>query len=113
MIAIAPEAALEILESREFYESRRAGLGLAFQGAVNGMLDAIKNGPLGFPRHRFTTHENVRRALFPRPWPYALAYLLVSPANIVVLACEHLKRRPLYWKKRLELAASAKKPREP
>jgi len=31
MIEIDPEAVLEILEARDYYEARRHGLGLAFQ----------------------------------------------------------------------------------
>jgi hypothetical protein len=40
MIGIDPEAALEILDARDYYEARRAGLGLAFVTSANDTLDA-------------------------------------------------------------------------
>jgi hypothetical protein len=56
MIGIDPEAALEILDARDFYDARRAGLGPEFVTAANDTLDAIDAAPAGsvivFPRRR-------------------------------------------------------------
>lgn len=100
MIKVDPEAALEILDARDFYEARRAGLGQVFVNSANGTLDAIEAGPSRFPAHPFARTPSAKRALFPRPWPYAFAFI-VLPTGPFVLACEHLRRAPCYWGQRL------------
>jgi hypothetical protein len=42
MIQIDPEAALEILDARDYYEEERPGLGRSFCSAADGMLDRIE-----------------------------------------------------------------------
>jgi hypothetical protein len=100
MIGIDAEAALEILDARDFYEARRTGLGPVFQDAADAMLDAIEATPARFPEHPFAKTVGTRRALFPRPWPYAFAFIVLETGPFV-LACEHLRRAPLYWAHRL------------
>ncbi len=100
MIGIDPEAALEILDARDFYEARREGLGPAFVDTSNAVLDAIEAAPASFPEHPFARTIGTRRALFPRPWPYAFAFIVLEEGPFV-LACEHLRRAPLYWAQRL------------
>jgi hypothetical protein len=100
MIGIDPEAALEILDARDFYDARRAGLGPAFVTAANDTLDAIDAAPAGFPAHPFAGTPGVKRALFPRRWPYAFAFIILATGPFV-LACEHLRRAPFYWAQRL------------
>jgi hypothetical protein len=100
MIGIAPEAALEILDARDYYAARRPGLGLAFVASANGTLDAIDAAPTSFPVHPFARTHGTMRALFPRPWPYAFAFIILATGPFV-LACEHLRRAPFYWAHRL------------
>ncbi|MGA3124990.1 MAG: hypothetical protein ABSF69_29985 [Polyangiaceae bacterium] len=100
MIGLDSEAALEILDARDFYEARRVGLGLAFVIAANDTLDAIETAPAGFPAHPFAGTPGVKRGLFPPRWPYAFAFMILATGPFV-LACEHLRRVPLYWEQRL------------
>jgi hypothetical protein len=106
MIGIDPEAAFEILDARDFYEARREGLGRAFLASANDTLDAIEAAPVSFPGHPFAATPGAKRALFPRPWPHAFAFM-VLPTGPFVLACEHLHRAPLYWARRLARSTSS------
>jgi len=76
MIQIDPEAALEILDARDYYEAERPGLGRNFLLAADGLLDVIERDWMAFPLHPFARIPDVRRAHFPRPWPYAFAFLV-------------------------------------
>jgi hypothetical protein len=78
-------------------------LGLIFEIAMHRTLDAIESNPLAFADHPFATIPDVRRALFAPPprFPFALAYLIHPEGHPYVLAAEHLRREPLYWRARL------------
>jgi hypothetical protein len=103
MIEIDPEAALELLDARDYYENARSGLGARFELAAQRTLDAIEDAPERYPRHRFATTAGVRRALLlpPPKFPYAIAYLLRPGQAPYVLAAEHFRRAPVYWETRL------------
>src|SRR5215470_6708615 len=103
MIEVDPEAVLELLEARDYYERARTGLGAVFELVAQRTLDAVEAAPERYPAHRFATIPQLRRALFLRPprFPYALAYLLRPGKAPYVLAAEHLRRAPMYWAERL------------
>ena len=106
MIEIDPEAALELLEARDYYENARQGLGSLFERAVQRTLDAIEDGPERYPAHRFATTPGIRRAILSPPpkFPYAIAYLLRLGKAPYVIAAEHFRRAPMYWETRLPRA---------
>ena len=99
MIRVTPEAALEIVEARAFYREHGAD-DEAFAAAASQMLDEIEARPEAFPAHPFATTVGTKRALFPRPWPFAFAYVVVNDGP-VVLACEYLRREPGYWTRKI------------
>lgn len=103
MIEVDPEAALELLDARDYYENARSGLGALFELAAQRTLDAIEDAPERYPPHRFAATPGVRRALFrpPPTFPYAIAYLVRPDRAPYVLAIEHGRRAPVYWKTRL------------
>jgi hypothetical protein len=103
MIEVDPEAAVELLDARDFYEQRRPGLGAVFELAAQTTLDAIESAPQTFPKHPFATTAGVRRARFiGKPsFPYALAFMMHPAGHAYVLAAEHLRRAPVYWLQRL------------
>lgn len=103
MIEVDPEAALELLDARDYYERARPGLGAIFELVAQRTLDAIESAPERFPAHPFATTLGVHRALFPRPprFPYAFSYLVRAERGPYVLAAEHLRRSPMYWSARL------------
>ncbi len=103
MIEVDPEAVLELLDARDYYEERRPGLGAVFELVAQRTLDAIEAAPSTFPEHPFAKTPGVRRALFIRPprFPFALAYLMHPNGYPYILAAEHLRREPAYWAGRL------------
>jgi hypothetical protein len=103
MIVVDPEAALELLDARDYYDLRRTGFAAVFERVAQRTLDAIEANPEGFPRHRFAKTPGVRRAIFVPPprFPFAFAYMMHRDGYPYVLAAEHLRREPLYWTTRL------------
>ena len=60
MIAIDPEAALELLDARDFYENARPGLGAIFEIVAQRTLDAIESDQERFPAHPFALIPRTR-----------------------------------------------------
>lgn len=94
-IKISEEAALDLDEAYQWYESQISQLGSEFIRVVDKNLTSIQQNPLAYP----IIYNNVRRKLLPR-FPYALFYLIQDDI-IFILACFHVKRDPQQWKRRL------------
>ena len=94
-LIIAPEAELDIAEAREWYESRRAGLGEEFLSSVDACLESIRRWPAMYA----VVHEDFRRALI-RRFPYAVFYEQ-SGAIVTIYAVFHTSRDPEKWRRRL------------
>jgi len=92
-IVFRPQAEDEALEARQWYESRRAGLGKEFGQSVDGLLDRIAANPFAFPR----VYNETRRAVLSR-FPYAI-YFRVTEEAVVVLAI-HGRQDPARWHRR-------------
>lgn len=92
-ISFRPEAEAEAVETRDWYEGRRAGLGAAFRRALDEAVERIVANPLQFPRARGET----RRAIL-RRFPYAV-YFRVAGEDIVVLAV-HGRQHQRRWQSR-------------
>ena len=93
-VVFRPEAEDEVLEARQWYESRREGLGNRFAAAVAALVERIVTSPLAFPR----VYGETRRAVLTR-FPYAI-YFLVDAEQVVVLAI-HGRQDPSRWQIRL------------
>lgn len=90
-----PEARLDILEARDWYEDRARGLGLEFARAV----DAGASGILRFARAFPKVHGEVRKAVL-RRFPYSLLFV-IERDDIVVLGCFHQRQDPRTWVDRI------------
>jgi hypothetical protein len=103
MIEVDPEAMLELLDARDYYERARSGLGALFELVAQRTFDTIEDAPERYPVHRFAATPGVRRAIFLRPpkFPFAISYLIRPGKPPYVLAVEHLRRAPMYWAERL------------
>jgi plasmid stabilization system protein ParE len=93
-IVVRPEAELEIIEAKEWYEKRSIGLGLEFVRAFEATLSVIQRDP---EMYAFL-FDDVRHVRFKR-FPYAVCYR-VGNETIRVLAVTHLSRDPEYWRDR-------------
>ena len=90
-----PEAAAELYEAAEHYESRQEGLGGRFRGEVLEICSLILQQPLLW-RERSGGYRRVNCPVF----PYYAAYFIRGDL-ILVAAVAHGHRRPDYWKDRL------------
>ena len=79
-VVFRPQAEDEVLEARQWYETRRRDLGKEFGKAAEDLVARIAVTPLAFPR----VHGETRRAVLSR-FPYAI-YFRASDDGIVVLA---------------------------
>jgi plasmid stabilization system protein ParE len=92
-VVFRPRAEDEALDVRQWYESKRFGLGREFAEELNRIVERIAAGPLHFPR----VHGETRRAVLSR-FPYAV-YFRVADAAVVVLAI-HGRQHPSRWQRR-------------
>ncbi len=90
-----PSALEELIQTAEYYESKVVGLGQRFLDEIELCVVDMAEAPERWPYFLL----NTRRRLLDR-FPYMLVYL-DEIDRIYILATMHQKRRPGYWKKRL------------
>ena len=89
-----PEARLDILEARAWYEDRAKGLGGEFTRSIDTTAAGILRFPHAFPQ----VFGDVRKAVL-RRFPYSLLFL-IDGEDIVVLGCFHQRQDPRSWTER-------------
>lgn len=89
-----PEAAAELVEAIDWYQTRGPGLGAEFLRSLDAALAVIERNPLAYP----IVFGSARRAVM-RRFPYSLIYES-SGDQILVVACIHGRRDPQRWQKR-------------
>ena len=92
-VVFRPQAEDDALEVRQWYESKRVGLGQDFGQELNRIIERVAASPLVFPR----VHGEIRRAVMSR-FPYAV-YFRVIDVSVVVLAI-HGRQHPSRWQRR-------------
>lgn len=92
-----PAAREELIESVRWYLAEAGAVhASAFETEVRRVVDLLVRLPeLGTPRARQTRSIPLRR------YPYSIHYRL-EPDLIRILAVAHQRRKPGYWKKRIE-----------
>ena len=94
-LALRIEARNDFDAAFNWYEAQRTGLGVAFAGRVQEVLDRISSMPQLYPR----VAEDVRRANL-RQFPYSIIYQIEAD-QVVVVAIVHGSRDPDLWRERL------------
>jgi plasmid stabilization system protein ParE len=90
-----PDAAAELYEAAQYYETREKGLGLRLRNEVLQVCGSILQQPLLW-RERPGGYRRVNCPVF----PFYVAYLIRND-EILVAAVAHGHRRPDYWKNRI------------
>lgn len=90
-----PKAKTEIRESLSWYEDKVIGLGLEFLLEVKSAESQVVQNPKIYP-----FYEGETRRFILKRFPYALIYI-ESAERIIIVAVAHCKRKPGYWKDRL------------
>jgi mRNA-degrading endonuclease RelE of RelBE toxin-antitoxin system len=91
-----PKALAEAFRSARYYNRQEEGLGAEFFNAVDFCVGQLRQDPL-----RQKPDEDGVRSWRLRRFPFRV-YYAVDPNRIRILAVAHLKRRPGYWRQRLE-----------
>ena len=94
-VIYTPEAALDVTESYDWYESREPGLGEDFLRCVEACVFMIQRHPRMFP----VAVDDFRRALI-RRFPYEIFY---EPTDdgILIYSVFHCSQDPQKWRQRL------------
>lgn len=93
-VLFLPAARLDVIEARDWYAARGAGLGEAFVAEIDRQVLRIADAPSRAP----VILADARRVLL-RRFPYALFYRVVD-GDAFVLACFHASRDPKRWQER-------------
>lgn len=99
-ISFLPAAQDELDEAFIWYEEQAIGLGYEFLDEIDQSIRLIAT----FPKLQTRIDKNLRRCLVNR-FPFGVFYG-ISGEDIIVVAVAHLKRKPLYWLKRMDLQNS-------
>ncbi len=94
-----PFALEELVQAAEYYELRAEGLGERFLDEIDAAVADVAESPDRCPYFLL----NTKRRLLDR-FPYMIVYL-VDSERIFILAVMHQRRRPGYWKKRMDQAS--------
>ena len=90
------EAEAEIVESAEWYDQQKPGLGMEFLDEIDAAMAQIRSTPEAFGY----LYADVRCHLVHR-FPFGILYI-IQAETIVIVAVMHLHREPEYWKHRVE-----------
>ncbi len=90
-----PAAGEEIVETTAYYDSEVPGLGNGFILEVQRIVGLLQDQPQIGQR----VEGDFRRIVLAR-FPYSLIYS-IEPDKIWVVAVAHQRRRPGYWRKRV------------
>jgi toxin ParE1/3/4 len=90
------EAAAEAAEGFSWYAERDPDVADRFDQAIAKAERAVADAPFQWQSHLHGTRRYVLRG-----WPYMLIYQ-VFDRRVLIVACQHCKRRPGYWADRLE-----------
>ena len=91
-----PDARWDAIEAYDWYAERSQQAAEAFQRELQDAGSAIQRFPLRWATYLFGT----RRYLMKR-FPFVVVYR-IAPERIEILAVAHGRRKPGYWKERLD-----------
>ena len=94
-VRLLPEAKAEFDEATDWYEARRAGLGVTFVTRVREVIDGVADDP----QLHMSVYLDIRRAVVPK-FPYVILYR-EEPGEVVVVSVFHTSRNPSIWKSRV------------
>jgi len=94
-VVLRPEAQLDLLETRDWYERQQFGLGQAFADAVDESVARIE----AMPQMYATVFGDVRRGKL-RRFPYLVYYRVLSDRSEII-AVLHASRDPKLWQERV------------
>ena len=91
-----PEARIEIEKSANWYDDKVEGLGLEFLLEIRYAESQIVKHP-----EMWATYEGETRRYLLKKFPFSIIYL-ITDNKIQIVAVAHYRKKPGYWKKRLQ-----------
>lgn len=95
-IDLHPDAVDEAAEARRWYSEISMELGVAFASELDQAIDRIARAP-----NRWARHVHGTRCVQLNQFPYLVVYRQTKD-RVQIVAVQHSKRRPGYWKDRVE-----------
>ena len=92
----SPEAEEEFREAARYYETKAPGVGVTFVAEARRAIRSIIENPYAAAPVGSGVRSNVVKH-----FPYNILYT-VEEDLIVIIAVAHQKRRPRYWRARIE-----------
>jgi toxin ParE1/3/4 len=94
-----PQAENDVVETADWYDSQRAGLGAEFIEEILSVFDALERNPLLNCRRHPT--KNIRWR-YPKRFPYRVIYEVIEENRLVVIAAVvHAARHDSVWRGRV------------
>lgn len=93
-IRFEDDADAELIDAGQYYAERSPKAAADFAAAVEAALVQVQQMPWSAPA--WPGRPDLRRRVLAK-FPYAIVYMVVEPTEIIVVAVEHVKRRPGYW----------------
>ena len=94
--AFHPEAAREYAEIARYYSKIEGELGSRFYDEMERLIVEVREDP-----KRFRFFEGTVRRHFSTVFPHAILYL-DEPDRISIVAVMDMRRKPGYWKERID-----------
>ena len=98
-VVARPQAEIDIVETADWYDTQRAGLGAEFIEEVLAVFDALERNPLLNCRQHPT--KNIRWR-YPKRFPYRVIYEVIEDGRLVIIAAVvHAARHDRVWRGRV------------
>ena len=100
-LIVLDEAEEELIEAERWYEKQLPGLGREFRTAIDEGMERLLKAPLAAsPIVNVPVSIGARRILVKR-FPYSIVFI-EHVEDLWVVAFAHHRRRPGYWRERME-----------
>jgi plasmid stabilization system protein ParE len=98
-VVARPQAENDVLETADWYDTQRAGLGAEFIEEILSVFNALERNPLLNCRQHPT--KNIRWR-YPKRFPYRVIYEVIKDSKLVIIAAVvHAVRHDRVWRGRV------------
>jgi plasmid stabilization system protein ParE len=98
-VVARPQAEIDIVETADWYDTQRSGLGAEFIEEILSVFNALEKNPLLNCRQHPT--KNIRWR-YPKRFPYRVIYEVIEDNRLVVVAAVvHAARHDRVWRGRV------------
>lgn len=96
-VSLLPAASEELISAINYHEAARLGYGVVFANEYQSAVERLRADPDSFAKA-----AGEFRTISLRTFPYTLVFRRVNETEVIIVAVAHAKRRPGYWRTRLQ-----------